>query len=691
MTLTPGDELGRYKILAPIGAGGMGEVYRASDSSLGREVALKILPEEMSSDQIRLARFYREARSAAALNHPNIVTLHSVEESNGVHFLTMELIDGQSLEHMLPAGGFPPHRVIEIAAAIADAISAAHDKGVVHRDLKPANIMITKAGRVKVLDFGLAKELHPTGDEMETRTSFGETQAGVVMGTPPYMSPEQVSGSPMDHRSDIFSLGTIIYEMLTGHRPFEGKSAMELAASILRDAAPPVTRPDAPEELVRLIEQCLAKRPLDRMQSARTLASGLREVRESTAEARPASAMPVSERDDKVDSGFWIAVALFKSTGPSTELAALADGLTEEITAGLTRFSYLHVIGHKSTRIQRARYVLDGNLRLAGATIRLSVQLTERIGGMNLWAETYTRPFSVDSVFDLQDELAVRIITSTADAYGALPRSMSQAVRGKPIDQLTPYEALLRSFTYAERVSANEHATAMQALESALGKEPDFSDGWAMLSLLRTDGYIHGFDASGDGLDRALAAARTAVDKNPANHKAHQSLAWALCFRKEYLAAMAAAERTIALNPFDACARVYMGQLMVSAGAWERGVALVREALPLNPNHPDWYWYPLYCDCYRRGDYRGALDYALQMNMPDFPLAHVALAAAHGQLGDRAGGARAIRDLLALRPDYAALAENELGKIWEASLTAALVDGLRKAGLEIGSASEAPK
>src|SRR5688572_13225993 len=220
MPLAAGQTLGPYEIVAPIGAGGMGEVYRAVDPRLGREIALKLLPPETAADPERLARFRREARAAAALNHPNVVTVYSVEESGGVHFLTMELVDGQPLQDLIPSGGLPVSRVIHLAIAIADAVAAAHAKGLVHRDLKPANIMLTRDERVKVLDFGLAKDLRAAGPDDATLAVHDRTMPGMVMGTPPYMSPEQLAGQAVDHRTDIFSLGVVIYEMTTGRRPF---------------------------------------------------------------------------------------------------------------------------------------------------------------------------------------------------------------------------------------------------------------------------------------------------------------------------------------------------------------------------------------------------------------------------------------------------------------------------------------
>jgi non-specific serine/threonine protein kinase len=259
----------------------MGEVYRATDTRLGRDVALKVLPAEMASRPERLERFRREAQALAALDHPGIVTVYSVEESDGVHFLTMQLVDGQPLDQLIPEGGMPVERLVTLGAALAEALAAAHDKGVVHRDLKPANVMVTTDGRVKVLDFGLAKltgsgdAAHGVGSELPTEM---KTREGVAMGTMPYMSPEQVQGATLDHRTDIFSLGVVLHEMATGRRPFQGRSSADLVAAILRDRVPPVTdaRVDLPAGLARAIRRSLEKDPGERIQTARDLAAALR-------------------------------------------------------------------------------------------------------------------------------------------------------------------------------------------------------------------------------------------------------------------------------------------------------------------------------------------------------------------------------------------------------------------------------
>src|SRR5580700_6858704 len=258
----------------------MGEVYRATDTKLGRNVALKVLPGEMAQDAERLGRFRREAKVLAQLDHSNIVTIYSVEESDGVHFLTMQLVEGVALDRVICPSGLPVERIIEIAEALADALAAAHEKGIVHRDLKPANVMVTNEGRVKVLDFGLAKDVRGSNVGDATLTSASQTQVGVIMGTPAYMSPEQTSGRPLDHRTDIFSLGVLLHEMATGRRPFEGTSSAELVSAILRDTPPSVTdmRPDLPSDLARIIRRCLEKDPRHRVQTARDVSNEFRDL-----------------------------------------------------------------------------------------------------------------------------------------------------------------------------------------------------------------------------------------------------------------------------------------------------------------------------------------------------------------------------------------------------------------------------
>jgi len=700
----------------------MGEVYRATDVKLGRDVALKVLPEEMARDPKRLARFQREARAVAALNHPHIVTIFSVEEVEGVHFLTMELVEGQTLDRLIPKQGFPLERLLEIVIALAEALAAAHEKGIVHRDLKPANVMVTNDGRVKVLDFGLAKETRAEGVGDATLSAAERTEAGVVMGTPAYMSPEQVTGDAVDHRTDIFSLGIILYEMATGRRPFQGRSSAELASAILRDTPRAVSdvRADLPGDLARVIRRCLEKDARRRVQTARDVGNELRELARQPSLAAPAAsvleptgASAAGESGAaRADEGFWVAVLPVSYSGANAELTALAEGLSEGIVTGLSRFSYLRVIARGSTARFKseavdvraagkelgARYVMEGSLRQAGATLRIAVQLVDANTGAHLWAESYDRPFRPEAIFELQDEVVPRIVSTVADAYGVLPHSMSEALRGRAPEELSPYEALLRSFSYAERLTVEEHAAARAALERAVEQAPGHADCWAMLSMNYADEYKFDFNVQQDPLGRALQAARRAVDTAPSNPSAHNALAQALFFRKEFQAFRNAAERAVALNPMDGAILGRMGMLMAFAGDWERGCAMAERAMQLNLQHPGWYRFPAFYNAYRKGDYRGALDVALNINMPGFFNAIAVTASTYGQLGERDAAAKALRELFALRPDFAGAAREWVGKWFDPELGEQVIEGLRKAGLSIpaekataGPAALAPK
>ena len=276
--------LAHYKVIAPLGKGGMGEVYLAEDKKLDRKVALKVLPAEMAADPERLARFQREARAVAALNHPNIVTIYSVEEADGVHFLTMELVEGRPLTDTLREEGLSLSEFLEIAIPLSEAFAAAHAKGITHRDIKPPNVMITSDGRIKVLDFGLAK-MAPRRVEDDSQSELAteaRTREGMILGTAPYMSPEQVEGRTVDPGSDIFSLGIVLFEMATGERPFRGRSAMSLLSSILKDEPPSVAelKPELPKGLSSIIRRCLAKDPDDRYRTATELLEALTRVAE---------------------------------------------------------------------------------------------------------------------------------------------------------------------------------------------------------------------------------------------------------------------------------------------------------------------------------------------------------------------------------------------------------------------------
>src|SRR5215467_13780802 len=319
MPLAPGTKLGPYEIQSPLGAGGMGEVYRAKDTRLGRDVAVKILPKEMSADATRKQRFEREAKAISGLNHPNICTLHDIGSKDGMDYLVMECVEGETLAKRLEKGPLPLEQVLKYGAQMADALDKAHRAGIVHRDLKPGNIMLT-AGGAKLLDFGLAKPvlMQAYGATLTTLTQrTPPTREGTIVGTIQYMSPEQVEGKELDGRSDIFSLGTVLYEMITGKRAFEGKSQLSVASAILEKEPDPITstKPLTPPALNHAIRKCLEKFPDERWQSASDLASELRWITESGSQLSAPFAAPAKQFGARWrTAAFWSALALLLTT-----------------------------------------------------------------------------------------------------------------------------------------------------------------------------------------------------------------------------------------------------------------------------------------------------------------------------------------------------------------------------------------
>jgi len=366
MTIAPGSRLGPYEVLSPLGSGGMGDVWRARDPRLGREVAIKVLPEELSSDRDRLKRFEREARAASALNHPNIVTIHEIGESEGRAFLVMERIEGQTLRELLLDGSLAPRRLLPIACQIADGLARAHEGGIVHRDLKPENVMVTKEGFVKILDFGLAKLDRPetkAASLTELPTESVGTAAGVVLGTVRYMSPEQASGKPVDFRSDQFSFGLILYEMATGRRAFRRNTPVETLSAIIRDDPEPIgsLNPQTPTPLRWIIERCLAKNPEERYVSTRDLARDLAGVRDHLSDTTvPAKPLPASARTRRL---LWPALA-----GILLLAAVAAAFFLMGERAGKNPLPSFHRLTFRRGHIWSARFTPDGQTVVYGAS-----------------------------------------------------------------------------------------------------------------------------------------------------------------------------------------------------------------------------------------------------------------------------------------------------------------------------------
>jgi TolB-like protein/class 3 adenylate cyclase len=414
--------------------------------------------------------------------------------------------------------------------------------------------------------------------------------------------------------------------------------------------------------------------------------------------AKAETASAGADASARREEGFWVAVLPFKYAGANADLSALAEGLSEDIVTGLSRFSYLRVIARSSTasfardsgdvrtigRKLGARYVMEGSVRQAGSILRITVQLADTTSGAHLWAESYDRVFEPEKVFTLVDDVAPRIVSTVADMHGVLLHTMSEVLRGKKPESLTPYEAVLRSFGYIAHISVEEHAEVRTCLELAVERAPANADVLAMLSNVYAEEYKQGFNVLPESLERALHAARLSVDAAPSSSLSYHMLAQALFFRREVDAFRNAAERAIALNPMDAYNVAFIGILLAYTGEWERGCALARRAMELNPNHPGWYRFAEFMDVYRKKDYRGALEVAVRFNMPSYYYTQAVLAAAAGQLGDRDTARRALREFLAQKPDFAASAREDFAKwLSHGELLKDVLDGLRKAGLEV--------
>jgi serine/threonine protein kinase/tetratricopeptide (TPR) repeat protein len=681
MPLTPGTHLGPYEILAPLGAGGMGEVYRARDTKLNREVALKVLPQAMAGDAGRMARFTREAQVLASLNHPNIAQIYGIEESGGTRALVMELVVGRTLDQAIPRGGVSPSQFFDISMALAEALHAAYQKHITHRDLKPANIMLTEDGRVKVLDFGLAQVSDPDpGDFESAATKLGLTQMGTMIGTVPYMSPEQVEARPLDHRSDLFSLGVVLYEMATGARPFRGDTSPALMASILREHPKPVSqaRPDLPAEISQIVGRCLEKDPHNRVQTAREILVELKVQRRMYESGSPvATPAPSAGKGD-----FKIAVLPLTCRTASKESEDLAEGLTDDITAGLSRFPYLTVASRSEASTKTARYLLEGSLRASGPAIRVSLRLVDSETGSHLWAETYDRQLSATNAFDIQDDIASRVIATVADQHGVLVRFMGMSLQDRSCEELTVSQLVLRFFAYLQNFRPEEHARLREGFERALQREPLHANGWACLSGIYSHEYGYLMNPLPNSLDRTRQTAERSIGIDPLCQDGWRQMMIANAYARDLAGLRAAAERTIALNPLNSVAVAMAGTMLANAGDWERGVECVRQAMAPNPNHAGWYHHVFFLDHYRRGEYEQALAVLKRVNMPAWPRAFLGSAAAAGQLGNKEEARTALDTLARISPgllDADAARRSWTVWHWDDTLVDQLVEGFLKA------------
>jgi len=496
-----GQTFSQYKVLRKIGSGGMGVVYEAEDSRLGRKVAVKFLPGEMASDSQLLERFQREARAASALNHPNICTIHAIEQHERQHFIVMELLEGQTLSQRMTQQTFDLDKLLPVAIQIADALESAHAKGIVHRDIKPANIFLTERGQVKILDFGLAKVEKLQFASESTSVAFGDTSAetnaltspGSAIGTLMYMSPEQARGGLVDARTDLFSLGTVLYQLATGSLPFSGDTSAVIFDAILNREPMPADMVNSglPREFARIIEKALEKDRNLRCQSATELKTDLIRLKRDLESGKKAAAAATST-DSKAGVAKAgpksLAVLYFENLSGVKEDEYLRDGITEDIITelskirGLNTYSRPTVLAFRDksvTPVQigqqlKAAYVLTGSLRRAGNRLRITTQLVDTQTDFPLWSERYDR--EMKDVFEVQDEIARKIAEALRVTLS--PQEL-EALAVKPTDNLQAYDLYLRGKRYARRQTRQDLEFALQMFESAVAMDPSFALAYA--------------------------------------------------------------------------------------------------------------------------------------------------------------------------------------------------------------------
>ncbi len=630
MTLPAGTRLGSYEILAPLGAGGMGEVYRARDPKLERDVAIKVLPESVAADPDALARFEREAKAVAALSHPNILSIFDFGSHEGAAYAVMELLEGETLRGRLDSGALSPKQAVDYALQIARGLSAAHERGVVHRDLKPENVFVSRDGHVKVLDFGLAKRVEPVSPDAETSgpSVSGLTEPGTVMGTMGYMSPEQVRGLPVDHRSDVFSFGAILYEMLTGRKAFKRDTPSDTMAAIMRDDPPDFAESgrNVSPALDNVVRHCLEKERENRFQSARDIAFALSEATSSTFVSRPQPAVeaprrrialvgmalvllavagvllwPRAHRGAGAPGVKRIAVLPFENQGPAED-DYFADGIADEVRGKLTALPGLQVIARasstpykKTTKAPKqiaeelhAPYLLTATVRWdksSGVNRVLVtpelVDVTNPDAPISKWQQPFDA--SLTNVFEVQSEIATKVAQSLGREIGA---TEGKQLAAKPTQNLAAYDAFLKGRNALGEGRGTDPASLRRALgffDQAAALDPTFMEAWVQLSQASTMLYANGVPTP-ELARRAREAGEKAVALAPNRPDGYTALAsYERLVRHDLGRAAEQYETGRRLAPGESRFLFATALVEQGLGRWEPSLDHLREAERMDP------------------------------------------------------------------------------------------------------------
>jgi serine/threonine-protein kinase len=642
-----GRTIAHYRIRQKLGGGGMGEVYLAEDTRLERTVALKFLPESVSRDPDAKERFMKEARAASGLDHPNICTIHSVDETeDGQVFIVMAYYEGKTLQERLERGPLPIAVIVDTARQVVEGLRKAHERGIVHRDIKPANLIRAADGVTKILDFGLAKLIAAVEPVHESRASIQGasvsdlTVTAAFMGTLSYMSPEQTRQEPVDHRTDIWAVGVVLYEMATGRAPFLGGSVKAILDAIRQADPPPLTsvRPDAPLELERIVNKTLQKRPADRYQHLDNMLVDLRLLR-SQLDAESASPAPTTYR-----SVASIAVLPFDNLSGDPEQEFFCDGIAEEIINALTRVEGLHVVARSSSfafkgknvdireigRKLNVRAVLEGSVRKSGATLRISAQLVSVVDGYQLWSEQYDR--EVGDIFVVQDEIALAIVNTHAVQLMGRQGAPSPRRHTRNVAAYTQY---LKGRFHWNKRTEEDMQRGIECFERSIRKDPSYALAYAGLAdCFNIQGYYCALSPQ-ETFPKAKANAVQALEIDDSLAEAHTSLAFpTLLYDWDWSSAERGFQRALALSPEYSTAHHWYSEQLALMGRMDEAIDVAKRVLALDPlsliinTLVGWVHY------YAR-DYDKAiakLEEVLELE-PDFIPAHLWLGLAQQQIG----------------------------------------------------------